>query len=487
MYPDVPFVDRKEETSHLQQVLCHPENRMHVICGRTGVGKSKLATQFVHDCKNKGHPVLHYKMKNPRNEKVFLQRLLAEWFEEHPESTVAKIREYLLSPDAVGDLLSIIRQVVPDPSSGLAIESLQKAITSVGGAEVDFPDPVQLVVDVMKNSGTCDSPAVVVVDQYDADVQGRETGMEATFRDISSSLDDSVIWYLTSNNEIRGDGIDCFQLEPFDQKIALNPGATYSSDRGVNEDNSEFSEHNFEATRELVEEANLEYEDSDLIDLHDRTNGVPLLIASICSEPDTMSLRKELNDKPTSYLKFKNDIRSDFVRDLSDQERQLLTKTSIMPILTRDVCSKQTGIGEMRIMQLLDDLCKDGKLMQVQTEYPNGHSYRCHDFYREFLIKCASLNERELRQEAAVNCLRLAFEYYTTEPRAERNSLTDIQLNRFNYQVFYISQNKPFSEIGKIVTSGVDHSETDILEFLSSYHEVESRDYDLGEYLRHVV
>lgn len=200
-----------------------------------------------------------------------------------------------------------------------------------------------------------------------------------------------------------------------------------------------------------------------------------------------MSLRKELNDKPTSYLKFKNDIRSDFVRDLSDQERQLLTKTSIMPILTRDVCSKQTGIGEMRIMQLLDDLCKDGKLMQVQTEYPNGHSYRCHDFYREFLIKCASLNERELRQEAAVNCLRLAFEYYTTEPRAERNSLTDIQLNRFNYQVFYISQNKPFSEIGKIVTSGVDHSETDILEFLSSYHEVESRDYDLGEYLRHVV
>lgn len=487
MYPDVPFVDRKEAITHLQQVLNHPEERMHVICGRTGVGKSELATQFVHGRKSEGHPVLHYEIKDPRNEKVFLQRLLAEWFEEHPESTVSKIREYLLSPDAVDDLLGIIKQVVPDPSSGLAIESLRKAITGVGGAEVDFPDPVQLVVDVMKSSGTLDSPAVVVVDQYDADVQGRETGMEATFRDISSCLDDSVIWYITSNKKIRGDSIDCFQLEPFDQKIALNPGATYSGDRGVNEDNSEFSEDNFEATRKLVEQAGLEYEDSDLIDLHDRTNGVPLLIASICSDPDTMSLRKELNDKPTKYLEFKNDIQSDFVRDLSDQQRQLLTKTSVMPILTRDICSIQTGIEELHIMQLLDDLCKSGKLMQIQTKYPSDHSYRCHDFYREFLIECAGLNERELRQEAAVNCLRLAFNYHTTESGAERNSLTELQLDRFKYQVYHISQSKPFSEIEETITAAADYSETNILELLSTYHEVEHRNYDLGEYLRQVV
>jgi hypothetical protein len=199
---------------------------MHVICGRTGVGKSELATKFVHHCENVGNPVLQYEIKDPRNEKVFLQRLLAKWFEKYPESTVTKIQEYLLSPDAIEDLLGTVRKVAPDPSSGLAIEGLQKAIKGAGGTEVDFPDPVQLVVDVMKSSGTPESPAVVVIDQYDADVQGRESGMEATFRDIASSLDDSVVWYITSNNKIRGDSIDSLQLEPFDQKISLNPGAS---------------------------------------------------------------------------------------------------------------------------------------------------------------------------------------------------------------------------------------------------------------------
>lgn len=484
MYPTVPFVDRKEAINHLQGTLDLPEDRMHVICGRTGVGKSELATKFADYCRDEGHSVLHCDIRDPRNEKIFLQRLLAKWFEEHPKSTAAKIREYLLSPDAVDDLLSVIKQAAPDPSSGLAIEGLQKVITGNTGTEVDFPDPVQLVVDVMKNSGTPDSPAVIIIDQYNADIQGRETGMEATFRDISGSLDNSVSWYITSNNEIRGEGIDCFQLEPFDQKITFNSGATYPDDGGIY-DNTEFSERDFEATRELVEDAGLEYEESDLIDLHDRTHGVPLLIASICNDPDTMSLREELNSKPTTFTKFEKEIRQDFVRDLSKQQRQLLTKTSVIPILTKDICYKQTGINKLEIVQIFDDLRKSGKLVQIQTEYPNEHSYRCHDFHREFLIECASLNERELRLEAAVNFLRLAFEYRVYEPQAERD--TEVQIDRFVYQIRKISQSKPFSEITDVVTSGVDHSETDILEFLSTYHEFEHHDYDLGEYLRQVV
>jgi ankyrin repeat protein len=276
-------------------------------------------------------------------------------------------------------------------------------------------------------------------------------------------------------------------LEPFDQKISLNPGASYPDDRGVDEDDSGFFEDEFDATRELVEAAGLEYNNSDLIDLHDRTNGVPLLIAAICSDPDTMSLQKELNNRPSKYSEFKRDIQNDFVRSLSDQELRLLTKTSVMPILTKNMCSIQSGIPEARIIGLLSNLCEKGKLISIQTEYPNDHSYRCHDFYREFLIECASLNERELRQEAAVNCLRLAFEHHTPEFQGKESSLTRLQLDRFDHQLHYISQSKSFPEIGDIVASGIDHSKTDLLELLSSYHEADHCDYDLGEYLKQIV
>lgn len=486
MYPDVPFVDRKETISHLRRVLNHSEDRMHVIYGRTGIGKSELATRFVHECRNEGYPVLHYELYNPKNEKIFSQRLLKEWFEKHPKPTIARIREYLLSPDAVDDLLSIVKQTV-GPTAGLAIDSLQKAVTSISGVEVNFPDPVQLVVDVMKSSGTSNSPAVVVIDQYDPDKRGRQMGIEATFKDISRCLDDSVIWYIASTNKIVGNKIDCIQLEPFDQEITLNPGATYPNDRGVNENNSQFHKRSFEATRELVKKANLEFRDPDLIDLHDRTKGIPLLVASICSNPDTMSLQEELNDKPTTYDEFKYDIQRDFIRGLSDPQRQLLTKTSVMPIFARDICSKQTGIDELHVMELLDDLSKKAKLVEIRTGYANGQSYCCHDFHREFLINCANLNERELRQEAAVNRMRLAFEYYSSEFETGKDSSIELQLNQFRYQLSNISESKSLSEIGEIVTTAVDYSETDILELLSSYHNIDHRDYDLDDYLRQLV
>jgi hypothetical protein len=406
MYPDVPFVDRDDALAYLQQKRDGGETRVHVICGRSGIGKSELARKFADSSAGNGYPTLFYQIGDPRNEKVFLQRLLAAWYEEHPESTATQLREYLLSPDSVDDLLGLIERAVPEPTSSLGIRSLRNAISGAAGVDVDFPDPVRLITDVMKRQGDPEYPAVVIIDQYETGTQDGDSGLASTFRDIANHLDESVVWYVTANTEIRGgERLECFHLEPFDQDTPPNPGASYPEDSEPFGMVEERSDQGYAATRALVEEAGLEYQESDLVDLHDRTKGIPLLVASICEEPDTFSLREELDNKPTTYTEFRTDIQQDFVRDLTPSQLEILEKTSAIPVVTEPICSKRTGIAQLRIRQNLSDLSEQGKIMQLQPEYPINPAYKCHDFYREFLIEYAGLEERELRLETAIDCL----------------------------------------------------------------------------------
>jgi len=488
MYPDVPFVNRDDELTYLKNKRDQTETRVHTICGRSGIGKSELAKKFAKSCEEEGYPTLFYQIKDPRNEKVFLQRLLAAWFEKYPESTATQLKEYIFSPDPVVDILSIVRKAVPDPTSRFAIDGLQRAISSAAEADVDFPDPVQLVTDVMKREGSSEHPAVVIIDQYDAGMQESERSLESTFRDIAYHLDDSVVWYITANTEVQGgERLECIQLEPFDQDLVPNPGASYPEDSQPFATVETTSNRGYESTRALVEETGLEYEESDLVALHDRTNGVPLLIAAICEESRAFSLGEVLEDTPSNYTEFELDIQQGFVSGLTENQREILERTSVFPVLTVDLCFKRSGLSRLEIRQELDKLTQQGKLMQLSEEYPIDLAYKCHDFYREYLIECAGLEERELRLQGAIDCLELAFENSEKPRDSEIDDVVAVQLDRFIYQVSRISSDKPVSEIAELIITGGSKSEDEITDLISLHIGFGHREYSLDDYLRELI
>lgn len=488
MYPDVPFVNRVDELKYLENKRDQTGPRVHVICGRSGIGKSELAKKFANSCEKDGFPTLYYQIKDPPNGKIFLQRLLAAWFDEYPESTAKQLKEYVFSSESVTDILSIVRRAVPEPTSSLAIDGLQRAISGTTDADVDFPDPVPLVTDIMKRQGSPEQPAVVIIDQYEARLQESERSLESTFRDVSYHLDDSVVWYITSNAEVRADEwLECFQLEPFDQELVPNPGATYPEDNQPFEPVETTREQGFSATRALVEEAGFEYEESDLVALHDRTNGVPLLIAAICEEPRAFSLQDELEDTPTNYKEFKIDIQKGFIRGLTENQREILEKTSVSPVLTESLCVKRTGLSGLEIRQELDQLTEQGKLLQMNDEYPIIPAYKCHDFYREYLIECAGLEERELRLQTAVDCLLVAFECFGEYSDSEIDDVVAVQLDRFIYQLSHIGGNRPISEISELVIRGISKSENEITELIGLHLGYGHRDYSLENYLEELI
>lgn len=488
MYPDVPFVDRDDAFSYLRETRDESETRVHIICGQSGIGKSELAREFADECEEEGHSTLFYQIGDPRNEKVFLQRLLGAWYEAHPGSTATQLKEYLLSPDSVDDFLGLIERAVPDPTSSLGVRSLRKAISGVAGEDVDFPDPVQLVTDIMKDHGTPQSPAVVVVDQYDTGTKDEETGLESTFRDIARHLDESVVWYITSNTEIRGgERMECFHLEPFDQDTPTNPGASYPEDRGPAQSREMNSDRGYAATRALVEAAELEYQEPDLVDLHDRTKGVPLLIASICKDPESFSLREELDNKPSTYTEFKTQIQREFIRDLSERQLEILEKTSTLPVISDRICSERTGIGRSKIHQEFSSLAKQGKIKQLPPEYPVNPAYRYHDFYREFLIECADLEERALRLETAIDCLEVACKNVQMTRDPEVNDLVALQLDRFIHQVSEMQNSRTISEIADLVFKGSKRPENEIEELFALYRGAGHREDTLEDYLRELI
>ncbi|WP_158854015.1 hypothetical protein [Halorhabdus sp. CUG00001] len=481
-------MNRHEELTYLKNKRDQSETRVHFICGQSGIGKSDLAREFEETCEEDGYPTLFYPVKDPRNEQIFLQRLLAAWFDKYPESTVTQLREYISSSDSVEDLLSIVSSVVPDPASGLAIDGLQRAISGATEAGVDFPDPVQLVADVMKRRGSAESPAVVIIDQYDARIQESERTLESTFRDIAYHLDDSVVWFVTARTEVQGgERLDCIQLEPFDQDLVPNPGASYPEDSQPFEPVETSPEQGYEATRALVEEAGFDYEESDLIALHDRTNGVPLLIAAICEEPRAFSLREELENTPSNYIDFKNDIQQEFVRGLTENQQEILGNTSVFPVITVDLCYERTGLAQLVTRQELDELTEQGKLMRLSGEYPINPAYKCHDFYREYLIDCAGLEERALRLEGAIDCLEVAFENSPAPRDPEIEDGVAVQLDRFIYQVSHVSDEISISDIVERVVTGSSKSEEEIADLLASHLGFGHREYSLEEYLREII
>lgn len=488
MSPELPFVDRDEAFSYLREMRDESDTRVHVICGQSGIGKSALAYEFADVCEKNGHPTLFYGIGDPRNEKVFLQRLLGAWYEEHPESTVAQLKEYLLSPDSVDDLLGLIERAVPDPTSSLGVNSLRKAISGIGGTEVDFPDPVRLVTDIIKGHGSPESPAVVIIDQYDFGGQEDETELESTFRDIASHLDESVVWYVTSNREIRGgEGVECYHLEPFDQDTPVNPGASYPEDRGLVGSSETDSDQGYIATRALVEEAGLEYQEQDIVDLHDRTKGIPLLVVSICEEPENFSLREELDNKPTTYTEFKNRLQRDFIDDLTDTQLEILEKTSALPVITEHICSERTGIGRLKIRQEFSRLARQGKIKQLSPEYPVSPAYRYHDFYRDFLIECADLEERELRLETAIDCLEVACNNIQMAREPEISEIVTLQIDRFLHQVSEMQNSRTISEIVELVGKGTTRPEDEVRDLFAVYTGSGHRGKTIEDYIREAV
>jgi hypothetical protein len=488
MYPDVPFVNRDDELKLLEIKRDQTGPRVHVICGRSGIGKSELARKFADSCENDGFPTLYYQIKDPPSEKIFMQRLLADWFDKYPKSTANQLREYVFSSESVTDILGIIRRAVPEPTSSLAIDSLQQAISGASNADADFPDPVPLVTDIMKQQGSPDQPAVVIIDQYEARLQESERSLESTFRDVAYHLDDSVVWYITSNAQVpAGEVLECFQLEPFDQELVPNPGASYPEDNQPFEPVEATQEQGYRATRALIEEAGFEYEESDLVALHDRTNGVPLLIAAICEEPRAFSLRDELEDTPTNYNEFKTDIQKEFIRNLTENQREILKKTSVSPVLTGSLCVKRTGLSKLEIRQELDHLTEQGKLLQINDEYPIIPAYKCHDFYREYLIECAGLVERELRLETAIDCLLIALDNFGECSDSEVDDVVAVQLDRFIYQLSHIEGDRPISEISELVITGISKSEEEITELIGLHLGYGHRDYGLEDYLQELI
>jgi hypothetical protein len=485
MYPDVPFVDREEAFSYLRETRDEAETRVHVICGQSGIGKSELAREFADSCDEGGHPTLFYQIGDPRNEKVFLQRLLGAWYEKHPESTATQLKEYLFSPDSVDDFLGLIERTVPDPASNLGVRGLRKAVSGIAGTGANFPDPVQLITDVMKGHGSPEFPAVVVVDDYETETQDGEAGLESTFRDVARHLDESVVWYITANTEIRGGKrVECFHLKPFDQDTPTNPGASYPEDSGLVRSTGTNSDRGYAATRALVEEAGLEYQEPDLVDLHDRTKGVPLLVASICADPESFSLGEELDSKPTSYAEFRNRIQRDFVHDLTERQLEILEKTSTIPVITSHICSERTGIAQVKIHQDLSELARQGKIMELPPNYPASPAYRCHDFYREFLIQCADLEERELRLETAIDCLEVAFDNVQMDRDPEVDDVIALQLDRFMHQVSKMQGSRMLPEIAELVVKGSTRPENEIEELFALYVGAGHREDTLEDYLR---
>jgi hypothetical protein len=485
MYLDVPFVDRNEAISHLRNTREESQTGVQFICGRSGLGKSELARKFAEECEENGNQTLFYEIGEPRNEKVFLQRLLGAWYEKHPESTAAQLKEYLLSPDSVDDFLGLIERAVPEPSSSLGIKGLRKAVSRSAGESANFPDPVRLVIEVLKAHGNQDSPAVVIIDQYDMGNSESEGELGSTFRDIANHCDESVVWYVTSNAEIQdGTRVDCYHLEPFDQNTNANFGASYPEDRGSEGSRNSEINQAYQATKTLVDKSGLEYEESDIVDLHDRTKGIPLLVASICEQPDSFSLREELDNKPTTYDKFKTQVQQDFIRELTDRQLELLEKTSPLLVLTEQICSKRTGISGPNIHQEFISLSEQGKIKRISSDYPISPAYRYHDFYRGLLIESSDLGERELRLETAIDCLEVALNNVQMAREPEMDDTVAIEVHRFLNQIAEVKEYKSIPEITDLLLKGINNTEEEVVELFALYCGSGHRESTFEDYVR---
>jgi hypothetical protein len=141
----------------------------------------------------------------------------------------------------------------------------------------------------------------------------------------------------------------------------------------------------------------------------------------------------------------------------------------------------------LEIRQELNELTEQGKLMRLSGEYPISPAYKCHDFYREYLIESAGLEERELRLEAAINCLEVAFENFQGPRDSEIDDVVAIQLDRFIYQLSHITDSRPVSEIVELVITGTSKSEDEIAELIASHLGFGHRDYSLEDYLRELI
>jgi hypothetical protein len=477
-------VNRTSEISELQESLSAENNRVNVICGQTGIGKSELVKKFKDWCIQEGHPAIYYQLGDPPDRQRFLQRVLAAWFEDYPKSTISQFREYLLSPDAVDDLLGIVQTAVPEPTTEMGIKGVRNAIRSSTESDVDFPDLVNVVTDVMMEEGEPESPAVVIIDQYDAQVHSRDTELETTFRDIANQLDGSGSWYIAADVEIPGKEITCFGLKPFDHITQPNPGASYITDRTTtdeieNEDNSGFA-----ATQELVEQSGLSYDPADVVELHTRTNGIPLLIATICSKAEGFSLREVLEELPTEYKEVRDAVQQRFLRGLSDDEQTLLQQTSTIFLVTEYIASKRTGISPLQIRQICQSLSDQGKLSKESPTHPVTPAYRCHDFYRKMFMESLRISKRELRLETAIDCIELA---------AERNRLGDsseivaLQLDRLIHQIVALVKKESESKIAELLIKGTNTPEEEMIELLSNHVGRESEGTNLEDCLIEVL
>lgn len=478
MYPDVPFVNRTREMEKLQESLSVEGTRVNVICGQTGIGKSELVKEFKGWCLQEGYPAIYYQLGDPPDRQRFLQRILAAWFDNYPRSTISQFREYLLSPDAVDDLLSVVQTAVPEPTTELGIQGVRNAIRGSTESDVEFPDLVNVVADVMMEEGEPGSPAVVIIDQYDAQVQSRDMELETTFRDIANQLNQSGAWYIASDVEVAGRDISCFDLEPFDHITRPNPGASYITDRTTANGELPEDDRGFAATRQLVEQSGLSYESGDVVELHTRTKGIPLLIATICNEAENFSLREVLEELPTGYKEIRNTVQEQFLDGLSDEERTLLQKTSSVFIITEHIASKRTGLAPLRIRQICRSLSEQGKLSKEKPTYPVTPAYRCHDFYRGMFIESSLVSERELRLETAIDCIELATEKDRYENSPEFAAL---QLDRLIHQIVVLTEIESVSKITELLIKGTDISEEEIIELFSNHAERESECANLEE------
>jgi hypothetical protein len=384
----------------------------------------------------------------------------------------------------VEDLLGIVQAAVPEPTTEMGIQGIRNAIRRSTDSDVDFPDLVNVVADVMMEKGEPESPAVVIIDQYDTHVQSRDTELETTFRDIANQLDESGAWYIAADVEIAGRGISCFDLEPFDHITRPNPGASYITDRTTTNGDELENDRGFAATRELVEQSGLSYESGDVVELHTRTNGIPLLIATICSEAEDFSLREVLEELPTGYKEVRNTVQQQFLSGLSDEERTLLQKTSTVFIITEYIASKRTGLPPLRIRQICQSLSDQGKLSKEKPTHPVTPAYRCHDFYRKMFIESSLVSGRELRLETAVDCIELA---------AERNRLGDsseivaLQLDRLNHQIVALAKMESESKIAELLIKGTNIPEEEIVELFSNHVGQESEGANLEDCLIEVL